>query len=625
MTSRPWFAACLLLHSALAAQNLPFGPHTTVIETTSGMDLFSTSIFKQLLEPPFVTQVVELKTDGGAFTISFRRDGNKTMTHIQEQKVETAQSRFVSKFKEGGSYRVPHCVLDFLGVENTVLIVRQLPGSKLADLNSQKPFRAVVLDQGISEKAYSIVLQDAGGRVHHLTGRFDEHKDARAIAMFLARGRSVEFPAVLEDALLTKEQRAKRAEPKNTAVAVLNRYLGEWRGGIDGNPMAVVTMACHARPDGSGIWREITFSDGSEEVPPLPDIHVVEYDRSEQAYLSGSLAEGSPPPLRSTWNESSRTFTTVLPAEENSVKRVNTATFTRDNRIDWKTTTIDQQNQILATTTGHYGRVRLPELTEKPAAEPSPISDLQGISWHPMSGPALPTPLSDVLKRPPFFATVSTLSNAPDKVTLTLSWAFGTEESVVGKPAEFGDALSSLKQGETYEFPFCLQHPGKAPATTPATPEMKALEPFIGSWKSFAKQPDGSLKDVEIITRFFWSADGRAMWRKDTPQHKDTSSKEPPLLSFTRYKHIIYDEKARCYVELHQQRDFLVVKAVSATWDPTKKSFSWQSEVSAPFSVKARGVRRFVSEDRFDYEGSLTPTDGSAATQNSGYYERIKD
>ena len=256
--------------------------------------------FGGLLDEPHVAEVRKVSSDGGNFSITLSRGGSEEMTISQTSSLATSASNLVARLKAGRRYLFPHCVIDLLGHDQAILLFRLQPGQPLASLSGSKPFRAVVLDQGISESNYSIIVQEAGGRIHHLQGRFDEHPDVRAIAMFLSRGRSVEFPAVLEDALLTKEKRAERAKPENEATAVLSRYLGEWRGGMDGNPKAKIEMVCHTRPDGSGIWREITFRDGSEEVPALPDINIVEYDRATQAYLAGSLAEGSPPPLRST-------------------------------------------------------------------------------------------------------------------------------------------------------------------------------------------------------------------------------------------------------------------------------------------------------------------------------------
>lgn len=633
MFARLRTAACVMVPCLVTAQ-LPSNPsfsHTAIEQKTSGASLFANPLFQRLLDPPFVAKVTQHQVNGGAFSISFRLDGNVTFTHEQKDSGENESSRFAARFKEGGSYRFPQCVIDFLGIDDTAKVVRNLRSTTLASLALVKPFRAVVLDQGIGEDIYSIVIQEAGGQIHHLKGRFDQDKDARAIAMFLARGRSVEFPAVLELAVLTNEQRAERAKPKEAEIAVLNRYLGEWRGGIEGNPQAKVKMACHARPDGSGIWREITFSDGTEEVQPLPDIQIIEYDRSQQAYLAGSLAEGSPPPLRSTWDEQTRTFTTVLPSDDGST-RVNTATFTRDDRIDWKTITRGRQNEILGTTSGSYDRVVVPADAEPEPVKPTRVQDLLP-GFVSLPGAPVPEPIhktiSELSACAMFRAKVIKSWSKPDELTLQLLYTSGqletlTENSAGIEKSELAQRVSRLSMGETYEFPFAMQHPGQAPAGKPTTPEMKALEPFIGTWKTFHKRPDGTLDTQGTRARYFWSADGTCLWIEYTFANispltlKPDGGPENKLLRF-----ITYDSVARCYIQTNEHSS-PIANEVSATWDDVEKSYAWKQDVQNPKPIKAEGIRRFTSADRIEFTAKHWPPD-SPPVESSGYYERIKE
>jgi hypothetical protein len=523
-------------------------------------------------------------------------------------------------------------VIDLLGHDQAILLFRLQPGQPLASLSGSKPFRAVVLDQGLGESKYSIIVQEAGGRIHHLQGRFDEHPDVRAIAMFLSRGRSVEFPAVLEDALLTKEKRAERAKPENEATAVLQRYLGEWRGGMEGNPKAKIEMVCHTRPDGSGIWREITFRDGSEEVPALPDINIVEYDRATQVYLAGSLAEGSPPPLRSTWDEKTRTFTTILPADDRGLKRVNTATFTRDDRIDWKMTSRDQKDQILSTTSGFYDRVHGPWNEEDTPMVPTPLFEMRPSvqAAQPLAEPSFTGTVEKLDSCPAFRAKVISVEVRSDEVTLELLHTSGDQKKLFEKvpglgASDLGKALSVLKKGETYEFPFCIQHPGQAPAERPATPEMKVLEPFIGNWKAFQKQQDGSFTPRGTSARYFWSADGTALWREMTYPTVDSLSGKPIPGPSTKHLDLItYDAEARCYVET-EEHALPSVRERPAKWEAATNSYHWQSQLTNRLPRKAEGFRRIVSADRFDYEARHLSVNGALAGEETGYYERIKE
>ena len=617
---------------------MPFAPHQ--------------GLFSALLEEPHIVEVREISSDGKGFSLTLSRGEGSEMTFSQNTSVSfkasrvdgsgmtssqnvsvaTNESKFVSNLKVGHRYLFPHCVIDTLGLEAALQIIRMHVGQPLASLSGSKPFRAVVLDQGMGESNYSIILQEAGGRNHHLQGRFDEHRDVRAVALHLSRGRSVEFPAVLEDALLTKEKRVERARPENEATAALYRYLGEWRGRMGSNPKAKIEMVCHARPDGSGIWREITFRDGGEDVPALPDINIVEYDRAGQVYLAGSLAEGSAPPLRSTWDEKIRTFTTTLPADEGGLQRVNTATFTREDRIDWKTTSRDQNGHVVSTSSGHYERVHAPWNEEDVPQVPSPLLEAKVSTQtsQPLGSPSFTGTVEKLVSCSAFRAKVISIEVQNDEVTIELLHTSGDQKKLFEKvpglgASDLGNALSVLKKGETYEFPFCIQHPGQTPAEKPATPEMKVLEPFIGNWKAFHKQQDGSFTPRGTSARYFWSADGTALWREMTYPTVDSLSGKPIPGPSTKHLDLItYDAEARCYVET-EEHALPSVRERPAKWEAATNSYHWQSQLMNRLPRKAEGFRRIVSADRFDYEARHLSVNGALAGEETGYYERIKE
>jgi len=634
LSRRLALSSLLLWPSLISAQ----GFNLTQIETHSG-GLFASGLFSSLLEPTHVVTVRGLTSSKTAFTLRFLRDGRPESTIMQSSSAETLETRFVSRLQAGRSYRYPQMVIELLGVDTIVQLVRGMSGKPLESLRAEKPFRGVVLDQGFSETHYSIIIQEAGGSLRHLQGSF-ESESTRKVAELLSRGRSFEFPAVLEDALLTKEQRVERAKPENEATAVLNRYLGEWRGVIEGNPKAKITMLCHARPDGSGIWREITFSDGSEEVLPLPDINIVEYDKAAQVYLAGSLAEGSLPPLRSTWDEKTSTFTSILPADDHDIKRVNTATFTREDRIDWKTTTQTDNGEVQITSSGHYDRVRQLDDGEGDPWPPSAYSVFTpgGSSSNfapPMQGfpPATPIKLSELSTCVPFRAQVISISLQDDEIQLGLRYHNGNSHTLTEKQpgigrSENGQALAHLKQGEVYEFPFCIQHPGQPEAGKPTTPEMKALESLIGQWSMRKHDASGKLGEpVKQTIRYFWSADGASLWRDFFPPQQGTLKANAPTVPHFKMMpihHLTYDSATRDYVEISQGG--LLGNAPSrGTWDAAKQSYTWKGSLGSGPNMKADGVRTFVTPDRIEWKSRQLKDDGTVINESSGTYERIKD
>lgn len=618
------FALCLLLLSPSSGVAQGF---SQTIFTQGGMG--SPGLFTSLLEPTHVVTVRALTSSKTAFTIRFSREGWPEKTISQSSSVETLEARFVSHLQAGRSYRYPQVVLELLGKGPAFDIVRSMAGKPLESLSSEKPFRAVVLDQGFSETHYTIILQEADGSLRHLQGAFETDR-IRKQAKLLSRGRSFEFPAVLEDALLTEEQRAQRAKPENEATAALYRYLGEWRGGIEGNPNAKIDMACHARPDGSGIWREITFTDGTEELPPLPDIQIVEYDGSAQAYLAGSLAEGSPPPLRSTWDEASRTFTSILPVDDDGLKRVNTATFTREDRIDWKTSTQSQNGEVKTISAGHYDRVRVPDDGESDVLPPTNY-EIQGAAGFFSNSFALkPSELSTC---EPFRAEIKSISLQDDSIEIQFRHANGTSDtqrerrSGIGK-SDLAKALAQLKEGQVYEFPFCIQHPGQPEVGKPTTPAMKALEPFIGKWCRKIRDEHGKLYDsMNMALRCFWSADGTALWfESHTPggQGTDMTGKVVSLPAQTSLVRISHDPDTGEYTESVGRHGSLQ-KRVRATWDKEKRAYSWKGVVSQSHGIEGEGVRTFITADKIEWQSRHRRSDGTLANEFSGYYERIKD
>jgi hypothetical protein len=597
-----------------------------------------TGLLGRLLDEVHVVEVSEVKNNNGEITVGLVLGQGMSQIHTIRGSGGSFEEKFISSLKSGRRYRFPHCVIDELGIDNVGHIARTMPGKPLASIKNEKPFRAVVLDQGLGSSYYSIIVREAGGRLRHFHGSFED-AGAKEISALLSRGRSFEFPAVLEDALRSKEERRDRLKPKDAETAALYRYLGEWRGGIEGSPKAQVKMISHPRADGSGIWREVTFTDGSEDIPPLPDISSVAYDRSEKRYLASSVAGDGPPPLTSTWDEKTRTFTTLLAADERGRRRLNTATFTRDDRIDWKTITQDQKGEPLASICGHYDRVRALDLeegdplppTEYPSDAPlmAPFMFAQPVTGiHPL--PKLRA--SELGSCSPFRALVGAVTIDADTVEVQLRHMGGAYVTLqqklpgVGNSA-LGKALAQLKRGKTYEFPFCIQHPGMEEVGKPTTPEMKALEPFIGRWSLIMRDPSGKLGEAKANVRCFWSADGAALWREVVifgGGTAEVNGKTVPTFSSTTHSHIAPDPATREYVESRDNGHFPRT-LIRATWDSAKRSYTWKSDVSENPNLRNDGIRTVATPDLIEWRERQLNSDGSAKLESTGVYQRIKE
>ena len=595
---------------------------------TMNVDASTQGLFGLLLAEVHVATVSEVRAEGGPFFLKLDQESGVSMTFSQSSSGESMEAKFASTLKAGRAYRFPHCLLDLLGLDPCIQLIRGLPGKPLESVKTEKPFRAVVLDQGLGQSHYSIIVQEAGGKLRHFHGSLDDAAD-KAAALVLSRGRSFEFPAVLDDVLRTREEREAPLKARDAERAALFRYLGEWSGGMDGNPVAKISMICHPRANGSGIWREVTFSNGDEEVPPLPDIATIAYDASEQGYLARGAEDGSLPPLKSTWDEKTRTFTTVLAADDRGRRRVNTATFTRDDRIDWKTITESQKGEPLASSGGHYDRVRTLDLEE---GEPLPPTEYTGVPLAVTSHILLSQQgakmapeirLVDLGTCPPFRAKVSFVSVKDDTLLLQLRHMDGEystqteKKSGIGRSA-LGKALALLKLGREYEFPYCIHNPGQEEMGKPTTPAMKALESFVGHWSARIYDSTGKLGEpLADAIRWNWSADGTALWRAQI-------SGGNGLVGRFSLTHITYDPVTQEYIETRAGR-FIPRSQSRGRWDAEKRTFTWNGDVSLTPPIKGEGARTIATPDRIEWKARQIKADGGTLSESSGVYERISE
>jgi len=625
-------------------------------------------ILTLLLQPPFVAQVsrVSIRPDG--FELALCSSDGTVRTFKSTGSGELEQ-KLVAHLKRGRLYAFPQCILDLFGLDHTLAIIRSplplpafmppfAPAQRgLFDVASHHPFRAVVLDQRLGGDHYSIVLQAADTGLHHLSGPYGTER-IRRIARRLKRGESFEFPAVLDDALLTDSEREAKSEPKTPETRVLGRYIGEWRGTLEADRKARIRMNCHWKADGSGIWREVTADrDGSPD-PPTIDIALVAYDAGQKLYFAANPAPGSPPPLQSTWNESNRTFTTSLPIQEKDRIRVNTATFIADDRIDWITTTRDAGGKTLSATRGSYIRISRtvpPRKLPPPGTAPtitgpalrgttafssesinkSPESANRPFSWFfpPGNPPVVDTDFLLLRDEPPFRGRITEITVDVQGITVLVDGGDHRQYAVRHpRNEDWEKALAltdRLRKGATYEFPDVLADDYKPlPAgfePRPATEAMRSLEPFLGEWEmELTSKPEYNAKPAGKTTvRYFWKADGTGLWRESHSPEVEIElpgrkQKIPPRDTCDLVTH---DPSTQHYVETATPQ----FGKIKASWDTKTRTYSWNATSDRPEpNSRYSGTRRFVSSDRIEWQNKSTKADGTLIRENSGYYQRIK-
>ena len=624
----------------------------------------SDGVFSLLRARPFVAEVSSVSTSPGGYKLSLRAmdGGTSSFEHISSN--PTLEQQFVAQLQSGRRYAFPQCLIDYLGLDETVRLIRSLPTSSsflsahpspqtgLLDLGHEQPFRATVLDQGIGETSYSMVLQAANSQLHNVSGTFASDTVKR-IAEKLQRGVTYEFPAALDDVLLTKAERAAKARPKSPAVAVLGRYIGSWSGTLEDDPTAKILMNCHWLANGTGIWRELTFEHQGSADPPTLDIARITLDAGSKSYSIADPAPGSPAALASSWDEDTQTFTTTLPSDAKGQMRMNKATFTTEARIDWKTETLDAGGQVLASRRGSYIRisktvpaVKLPPSKSKAAFTANPTSGSRNfISKTTLIGPLAqsqtppsqtPPPVTytnffKLRNESPFRGRITHVEIDAQSITATLERVDLRQFSIHHSRRDEGwdQALLIAKRftpDSIYEFPAALaedyQPPPAGFVPMPATDAMRALSPFIGEWSMHWTLGPGRDRSEKITVHYFWSNDGTGLWREvhlpagmSTGNAPQVNARALAEVTLTRY-----DPATRSYYETYPSPE--VQKNIG--WDPQTKTYSFTS-IPHQFNpdIRHTSTRRIISADRIEFHSKVSKVDGTVLNESAGYYKRI--
>lgn len=517
----------------------------------------------------------------------------------------------------------------------------EFENANLLSLEQRLPFRALVDQVQVMDQRIVLRLCCADGKkvefVH--TGTAD-HDKAAAMVSGLQPEETYEFPAILQ---------GKRPTPPADGGGPLAQYIGEWRGTLEGDPSFYITMSCAWMADGQGMWREIMYDDGTD-APPVYDVAVVTTKGGGSLLLAQDPHHKDKPAVESAYEASSRTFTTRLSSPDPAIIRINSATFSSDNTIAWKTESQNSEGTVLATTSGSYQKlVRMSQITDSlshASVKTSPgqiFADIQNTRFNPSSStkeilglPNLPPFRATVLKRQISPSAIHIELKINDVVTITVSHTTQTNWDKAKTMVEH------LEENHTYEFPDALAEGFLAlpPGTTPqpASDAMRALAPFVGTWEG----EFGTEKKKGVI-RYFWKDDGTGLWRESGSTPADDKAKQGEDLH-PRPCLITYDETRQCYVEsppLVISRSESIIngtrtvaygigaptslpRSQMALWNAATQTYTWQYTRDQPQpNTQYSGTRRLVSPDRIEWKSQMTAEDGSALQEHSGHYDRV--
>lgn len=413
---------------------------------------------------PFEGEVLTVKSGEASFTLSVRAtDGSSTNT-IQQMGggLTTVMNKAVAHLQEGKTYIFPRCLFEHLTDDEAALLRReeqQMPPGSTTALLTPPPagftstgfeqfvscplFRARVLDQIIGEDRYCITIESTDGVMRRLAGKLTD--ETRRIAAHLTPGLECDFPTVLRQALLSDAGRKAAARPSSPKLDPLRRYVGEWRGRMDSNPLAEVKMKCAWLDDGSGIWREVRF-DLKNGATPMLDLAVVTYDDDRKCFRVTDQTPNTAPPAVCTWDAATRSFAFVMPGRDDARSRRTIATFSSADRIDWHTLAPDADGTVTTISSGRYDRVNAPSRprSARPASATWKTEDAPPLQT---SGPPLRVPPAglpaDITKAEPFLARVIAKRRREDVCSLLLDALGGRNVELVCHHSQ-GDAPPPL-------------------------------------------------------------------------------------------------------------------------------------------------------------------------------------
>jgi|UniRef100_UPI003783CAE4 hypothetical protein len=606
-------ALALLLTIPAAAQTLPFGVPQTPYEGTVTAKTETSDSLK-----------ITVSSGGAVHTLmqsgSLSALARKAFRQLQVGCVYSFPQRFNLPTDESKSFKL----------------------ARLLDLEKQPPFRALVDDLRIEENRVSLFLLCADGRRLHFRQEGGKGRDqARQLVAALQPGTSYEFPACLKPAPSTSE--TTQRDP------VLSQYIGEWRGTLEGDTGCFISLNCVWKADGQGFWREILFDNSSAD-PPLIDVAIVTADPATGRYLATPPRDRDQPATESTYDAATRTFTTRLPSPDPGVTRLNTATFTNDDRIDWKTTALDASGVVLSTTRGSYQRMvashpRATPITSNPGSvqmvTTTQNSSPAGMGTQSMSITTTNTITPSLHKKErtllelrdlsPFRGKITALDIGADSLSITIECGDDRQYLIHHQRDEQWEQHLSIakrfKLEETFEFPdiVAADYTALAGEVKPSD-AMRALAPFIGEWRVF--WDSGPMKGAasKSIVRCFWKNDGNGLWREFVmPEStEERNGQKLTLPARTTTSLTTYDAAKGHYIERASSPTALPTH-FTATWDASGQVWSQKAESSHPKpGTQINGIRRLVSPDRIDYNLKQTQADGTLIDEAVGHYERIK-
>jgi hypothetical protein len=130
------------------------------------------------------------------------------------------------------------------------------------------------------------------------------------------------------------------------------------------------------------------------------------------------------------------------------------------------------------------------------------------------------------------------------------------------------------------------------PAGPPLSPEQKALDKFLGTWRTSYKVPKAEWTPEERhgTAELTYSRVLGGSFVQEKGEHSDKSSS---ILMYT------YDTERKCYRGWWFSSTGQTAES-TGKWDAEAKTFTWTSSGTQPFTTTSR--HRFVNDNSFEWD-----------------------
>lgn len=229
-------------------------------------------------------------------------------------------------------------------------------GESIVGLKYCPPFRAKVISKSVTDDSVSLTFRRTDGEQRTIVqnGNFGLSAAIEVVDR-LDEGGFYEFPHVFST---TRSDLPREAKPSTPEMKALSKWIGQWRNVHDRGAGLEEYQKFTWKADGNGVWRETMVRAPGSERFDMVCASLITYDSEKKTYLETRVGQSVKLVMTRSWDADKQTLEGHIEWPGGLVKALDsTATFTSDDRIDWKSEVTLSDEGRVQTITGHYERM----------------------------------------------------------------------------------------------------------------------------------------------------------------------------------------------------------------------------------------------------------------------------